>query len=172
MGLEVTVIDDSDKVGWAAAATRTDELYMTSVRTMVDNVLAYLRRNAPYSRVCYPGMPTSAKMSRLNILDHGNEDGGEIGNDWVTTGTFPTFQPELARLAGNFDQDGFAHLQHCEIGMNLPLVQMFADTFGVPVVAGRGYHNPIYRANYGYYVRVYPMSGGSRRASDTFFWRP
>ena len=172
MGIEVTVIDDSDHVGWAAAATRTDELYMTSVRTMVDRVLAHLRRNAPYSRVCSPSTPTSAKMSRLNILDHGNDVGVQIGNDWITTATFAGFRLNLARLSGNFDSDGFAHLQHCEAGMNLPLIEMFADTFGVPIVAGRGMHNPVYRANFGSYVRVYPSAGGRRPAHDTFFWRP
>ena len=172
MGIEVSIIDESDYVGWAAAATRTDELYMTSVTTMVDNVLAYLRRSAPYSRVCSPSTPTSAKMSRLNILDHGNDTGVEIGTDWITVGNFAAFRGALARLSGSFDSGGFAHLQHCEAGMNLPLVEMFADTFRVPIVAGRGYHNPVYRANYGMYVRVYPAAGGSRPANDTFFWRP
>lgn len=172
MGIEVTVIDDSDHVGWAASATRAGELYMTNVRTMVDRVLRHLAASAPYSRTCGPGTPTSASMSRLNILDHGNTTGVEIGTDWITTGTFGTFRGDLARLSGNFDASGFVHLQHCEAGMNLPLLELFADTVGVPIVAGRGLHNPVYRANFGYYVRVYPTAGGTRRGSDTFFWRP
>ncbi len=172
MGIEVTVIDDSDHVGYAAAATRTGELYMTSVRTMVDNVLRHLGASAPYSRVCAPGTPTSARMSRLNVLDHGNTTGVEIGTDWITRANFSRFQPDLTRLAGNFDPDGFVHLQHCEAGMNIGLLEMFADTVGAPIVGGRGLHNPVYRANFGYYVRVYPTVGGTRRGSDTFFWRP
>lgn len=172
MGLEVTVIDDSDHVGTAAAVTRAGELYMSNVQTMVDNVLAHLRARKPYSRTCSPSTPTSAAMSRLNVLDHGNKSGVEIGTDWITSGTFGTFRPQLRRLAGHFDDDGFVHLQHCEVGQNVTLLQLFADVFGVPVVAGRGLHNPVYRANFGYYVRVYPASGSSRTGHDTFFWRP
>lgn len=57
--IEVTVIDDSDHVGWAASATRTGELYMSSVKTMVDGIISELKSK--------PG----TKISRLNILDHG-----------------------------------------------------------------------------------------------------
>lgn len=174
MGIEVTIIDDSDRVGWAASATRTGELSMTDVKSMVTNVLRHLSASAPYSRVCTPGMTTAAKMSRLNILDHGNTSGVEIGTDWITLSTFSRFQPDLARLSGTFDTGGFAHLQHCEAGMNIPLLQLFADTLGAPVVAGRGLHNPVYRANFGYYARVYPTpsGGGTRPGADSFFWRP
>lgn len=172
MGLEVTVIDDSDHVGTAAALTRAGEIYMKCVQTMVDNVLAHLRARAPYSRTCSPATRTHGSMSRLNILDHGNSSGVEIGTDWITPGTFGTFRPQLRRLAGRFDDEGFVHLQQCEVGQNIGLLQQFADVFGVPVVAGRGLHNPVYRANLGYYVRVHPANGRRRKTHETFFWRP
>jgi hypothetical protein len=60
MGLEITVIDDRDHVGWFASATRLGELYMTDVASMVSNVLT--RAGA-------------SNIDRLNILDHGNKGG-------------------------------------------------------------------------------------------------
>ena len=38
MNIEITVIDDSDAVGWFASATRLGEIYMSSVSTKVENV--------------------------------------------------------------------------------------------------------------------------------------
>jgi hypothetical protein len=188
MGISVTIIDDSDRVGYAASMTRAGELYMTSVTDMVTKVLAYLASYSPpvsphaitayamsHGRVPLPTPPApgTTKMSRLNVLDHGNSSGVEIGTDWVTTASFATYQPTLARLAPKFDTGAFGHLQHCEAGMNLRLMEMFADTFGVPVVAGRGYQNPLYRLNTGNFVRVYPVGPtGTRPPSDTFFWGP
>jgi hypothetical protein len=188
MGVSVTIIDDSEIVGYLASATRTGELYMTSVSDMVTKILTYLASYTPppspmsltihaqsYGRVPLPPTPVpgSTKMSRLNILDHGCATGLEIGSDWISTASFAGFQPELARLAPKFDAGGFAHLQHCEAGMNLALLEMFADTFGVPVVAGRGVQNPVYRFNLGNFVRVYPKPArGVRPANDTFFWGP
>lgn len=172
MGIEVTIMDDSGFAGFVWAAAHTGELYMTSVRNMVDNVLDHLAQNAPYSRVCAPGVATSATMSRLNIIDHGNPTRIQFGTDRISASNFSTFEPQFARLGGHFDSDGFAHLQHCETGMNIPLLEKFADTFGVPVVAGRDKDRPAARLNDGRYVRVYPLVSGRRRASDTFFWRP
>jgi hypothetical protein len=53
MGEEITVIDDSDIVGWTASATRIGEVYMTSVGTMVSKVKQEVRIK---------------RISRLNIL--------------------------------------------------------------------------------------------------------
>jgi hypothetical protein len=55
MGVEINVIDDSDIVGWAASATRTNEVYMTSVSTMVDNVIECLQDMRPLSPVLFAG---------------------------------------------------------------------------------------------------------------------
>jgi hypothetical protein len=133
---EFTVVDDSDTVGWLASATRTSEIYMTDVRSMVTNVSRAAGRKP---------------IKRLNILDHGNDDGAEIGSDWIDVSTFPSFEATLALLRGKFARGGFVHLQHCNVGSNHPLLTMFARAFGVRVYAGTGAHNPLYRINFGEY---------------------
>ena len=188
MGIELSAVDDEGIVGWLAGATRVGELDMKNVAQVVGAITGYMRTYVPppnpqdltiyaqsHGRVPMPVTPApgASRLSRLNFLDHGNSDGGEFGSDWVTVSTFPSFQVEFRKLRPWFAQDGFVHLQHCEIGQNVGLLQLFADTFGVPVVGGRGYHNPLYRANYGYYARVQPAAAdGSRPAPEIFFWRP
>lgn len=134
MGIEVTVIDDSDHVGWAAAATRIGEIYMTSCKDMVDNVLSLLTSEGE-------------TMSRLNILDHGNPTSFSLGGDWVSSSTLSTHRANLTRLNGHFDTNGFVHLQHCQIGQNAPLLVSLAAILGVSVYAGQDYQNPVYRVN-------------------------
>ena len=135
--MDITVIDDSDMVGWLAAATRTGEIYMTDVTSMVTNVISALG--------------TAGRIDRLNILDHGNSTGLQIGTDWIDTTTFSVFDATLRRLAAKFSASGFVHLQHCEVGSNHMLLSLFARAFGVPVYAGTGKHNPVYRFNFGDY---------------------
>lgn len=134
MGIEVTVIDDSDNVGWAAAATRIGEIYMTSCRDMVDGVLAKLAAEGE-------------TMSRLNLLDHGNTTSFSLGSDWISSSSLSTYRTDLVRLNGQFDTGGFVHLQHCQIGQNRPLLVSLAGIFGVSVYAGQDYQNPVYRWN-------------------------
>lgn len=138
---EITAVDDSDAVGWMAAATRTDEVYMTDVRSMVTNV----SRKAG-----------KTPITRLNIVDHGNSSGVEIGTDWIDTSTFSSFEPFFLLLRGKFARGGFVHLQHCDVGSNHALLTLFAKAFGVPVIAGTGAHNPVYRFNFGNYDRCDP----------------
>jgi len=152
MGIEITVIDDSDYVGWSASAVRENEIYMVSVPSMVANVIAALR---VYSRVCTPVVQYN-KISRLNILDHGNEDGIEIGEDWVTMGSLSRYEASLKQLRGRFDAGGFVHVQHCHAGKNRSLIVALARLWNAPVYAGTGYHNPLYRINFGDYVRAEP----------------
>ncbi len=153
MDVEITVIDDSDVVGWLASATREGEVYMDDVESMVTNIFAALR---VYTRTCNPSVYPYNRMSRLNILDHGNSTSIQIGSDRVSVATLPTFKPTLALLAGNFSKSGFVHLQHCDAGQNRTLLLALAKTFGVPVYAGTGAHNPLYRFNTGQYVRADP----------------
>lgn len=141
MGENITVIDDSDIVGWASSATRVGEIYMTSVATMVKNVKKEIRNK---------------KISRLNILDHGNSKGFQIGGDWVSVKTLPLYAPELEKLKPLFEEKGFVHFQHCYIGQNRTLMLSLAKLFGVSVYAGTGKHNPVYRFNFGDYVRADP----------------
>jgi hypothetical protein len=108
---------------------------------MVDNVLKKLGKNA---------------ITRLNILDHGNPDGIQLGSDWITTTTLPLYSVQLSRLTGYFSSDGLVHLQHCEAGQNKDLLVALARAFGVPVYAGTGKHNSTMRFNLGHYVVAYP----------------
>ena len=118
MGVGITAVDDSDYVGWAASAVRENESYMVSVTTMVANLIAALR---VYGRVCTPVVQYH-ELSRLNLLDHGNEEGIEIGDDWVTMSSLPRYEATLRQLRGRFDQGGFVHVQHCHAGQNRSLL--------------------------------------------------
>jgi hypothetical protein len=166
MGVLVTVVDDRSFAGWAASATRILEIPVTSASDMVAKIIARLT-----SRLL---MFSNRKMSRLNILDHGNDSEIEIGDDVITAATFCRFSPTLAPLTRYFDDDAFVHLQHCEAAKNVSLMEHLADLWRVPIVGGRGLTNPVYRMNTGNYLRVYPApsGGGTRPAADTFFWGP
>ena len=166
MGAHVTIVDERDIVGWLASATRVGELSMTSASDMVAKIIAHL------SASWRPGF--LRKMRRLNILDHGSASGMQIGDDWVTAASFGTFAPTLAPLRPYFEEDAFVHLQHCDIGQNIGLMTQLADLWQVPILAGRGATNPVYRFNTGNYVKVHPIRPGTRLrpATETYFLGP
>jgi hypothetical protein len=137
---EITVMDDSSVSGWVQSAFRLDEIYMTDVDSMVRNVLS----------------ATQSPIDRLNIIDHGDSDGIEIGGDWIDDTNLSNYAQKLRRLAGHFSTDGFVHLQHCNVGENRVLLLALARIWRVPVYAGTGYENAIFRFNTGYYVRANP----------------
>jgi hypothetical protein len=139
--VEITVIDDGNVVGWLAAATRVGEISMTDVPSMVANVLT---------------KAGGKKISRLNVLDHGNAKGLRIGKDWVSERTLGRYAAALKRLRGHFTGKGFVHFQACQVGQDHVLLGRLAKLLGVPVVAGTGYQNPIYRFNTGDYVKCNP----------------
>jgi hypothetical protein len=139
--VEITVIDDSDHVGWAASATRFGEVYMTDVASMVTNVLAKAK---------------TKRISRLNVLDHGNEKSLQVGTDRISEKSLAKYETQLQKLNGRFAPNGFVHLQHCKIGKNWVLLARIAKIVGVPVIAGEGYQNPVYRFNTGDYVKCLP----------------
>lgn len=136
--MEITVIDDDSYAGWFAGLTRTDEVYMSNAQSMVINVL---------------GKAGANKISRLNILDHGNTLDMELGDDVVTAANVDTFSTTLGLLRGHFTPTGFVHLQHCNIGSNRCLLRKLAQIWGVSVYAGTGKQNTVYRFNTGSYVR-------------------
>jgi hypothetical protein len=148
--ITVTVVDESDWTGWVASATRFGEHAMTNVQTMVDVVIA---------------ASATRKIARLNILDHGNSDGFEVGTDWVTLNSLSRYSDKLGQLRGRFAEGGYVHLQGCNVGMNLVLLQRMADLWNVKVVAGTGLQNPVYRVNTGRFVECVP-NGPCRRSSD------
>ena len=66
------------------------------------------------------------------------------------------YSPLLFVLNPRFAPDGFVHLQHCNIGQNRDLLSKLAKIWQVPVYAGTGTQNPVYRFNTGSYVRANP----------------
>jgi hypothetical protein len=139
--LSVTAIDDVDSTGWIESFLTIGEINFTDLPSMVKNILTGIG---------------STLMNRLNIQVHGSPSAVAIGNTVVTASNFSTHQPQLARLSSHFTSGGFVHLRACDVGQNLPLMQLFAATFGVPVYAGRGKQNNIFGLNMGYIVRCQP----------------
>jgi hypothetical protein len=141
MLVDLTAIDASDIVGYLAAATRIGEVEFSNVDSLVKGVR---------SRVAF------GSLRRLNILDHGNPDGIELGTDWIDISSLPLYRLKLSQLAGLFGPGGFVHLQHCEAGQNHLLLSILSAIFQVPVYAGTGAHNAVYRFNLGRYDRCIP----------------
>lgn len=83
-----------------------------------------------------------AKLSRLNIIDHGNERGFELGDDLVTADNIGQHARQLGKLRGRFTADGFVHLQHCKVGQDRLLLTMLSSIVGVRVYAGTGFDLP------------------------------
>ena len=127
---------------------------MTDINTMVQNVIDRLQFFRKFNK--------NRKMSRLNILDHGNENSMEIGGDTLDEKNIDRFSKVLSLLKGNFAQRGFVHLQNCDIGKNEKLLAAFARIVIVPVYAGTGYHHGVLRLNTGDYVRADPGGTISR----------
>lgn len=140
-GMDIAVIDDSDLYGTFASMTRTEEIYMKDVKSMVANVL---KKKGSY------------KIRRLDVIDHGNPRTFQIGGDWIGLESLAKFEGELSKLTGQFVASGFVHLQHCDIGMNRPLLAALAKLWGVSVYAGEGKHRAQIRHNTGKYVRADP----------------
>jgi hypothetical protein len=141
MAVDITAIDTSDVVGYVVAATRIGEVEFSDVQTLVRGVRA--RAGA-------------GTLRRLNILDHGNAEGIELGTDWITLSSLPIYRLLLSQLVGLFVAGGFVHLQHCEAGQNHALLSALSAILKVPVYAGTGKHNSIYRFNLGRYERCVP----------------
>jgi hypothetical protein len=153
-GKTITAVDGRDVAGAAGRLTHyVGSVSMTNVATMADNVIAAL-----------DGDP----ISRLNIIDHGNSEILSIGDDLMTyegrpgTGTRPAipsykaYERQLARLFGRFADDGFVHLQHCQVGRDRRLLGALARIFGVPVVAGTENTKAVFWLNHGQMVVAYP----------------
>ncbi len=115
------------------------DITMTDISSMVTNVQTFLG-----TRV----------MHRLNVMDHGNEHGVEIGDDWLGTAADVTAQGStLSGLKSKFAGSGIVHMQNCHAGQNQDVICALAKAFGVPVYAGTGLHNPLLGFNFGDYVR-------------------
>jgi hypothetical protein len=140
-GIDIAVIDDSGLYGTLSAALWTDEIYMKNVKDMVANVL---KKKGSY------------KIRRLDVIDHGNVRTFQIGGDKIGLENLDEFAGELSKLTGQFTASGFVHLQHCDIGMNRPLLAALAKLWNVSVYAGEGAHRSTIRYQSGKYVRADP----------------
>src|SRR3954452_19310004 len=143
-GNEITVVGSGGVASWLSGATRIGEVYMTNVVTMVTNVLLKVGKDP---------------ITRLNVIDHGvgsegsTEVNAQFGKDEVSAANFGKFEPKFMLLREFFSDNAIIHLQHCELGTNKALIRKFAAAFRKPVYAGTSSHNPIYRIQFGDYVR-------------------
>ncbi|WP_412543971.1 hypothetical protein R8Z50_16155 [Longispora sp. K20-0274] len=140
--VEIDVGDAYDATGWLEGFTRTGEVYMSDLNSMVANVL-----QAAGDR----------PIARLDVRAHGNPTVIVIGSTEVNAANFGTYQPVFARLAGHFAPGGFVHLESCQVGQNQPLMRLLAATLGVPVYSATGYYYNVFpRFNSGDYVVCQP----------------
>jgi hypothetical protein len=172
--VEVTAVDESveKSIEWYKPWRYTGPISgairgnvnMTDIASMVTNVLAHL---------------AGRSMTRLNILDHGNEHGVEIGTDWLgSAADVLAHASDLSRLRGKFSSGGFVHLQNCHAGANKDVMCALADAIGVPVFGGTGLHNPLLNFNLGDYVSCgpggvwKPSAGRPATPAAPPAWRP
>lgn len=154
-GVDIAVIDDSDTLGFASSALRTGEVYMSDLKSMVDNVL---KKKGSY------------KIRRLDIIDHGSPYWFQIGKDRI--GLHRQLNKDsiikykvydlsdvaslLLKLRPAFEHWGFVHLQHCHIGQNKDLMVEVSKMLNVSIYAGTKKHRPAIRRQDGDYMRADP----------------
>lgn len=158
--MEITVIDERAGEGawysvgkWSGPTTQffnQSAVTMRDVGTMVHGVITRLGQ---------------AKLSRLNIIDHGNATGFQLGDDVVTAENLGQHARQLGQLKGRFAADGFVHLMHCKVGQDRLLLLMLSSIFGVRVYAGTGFDLP--GMNLGSYTGCQAPS-----SCDSQFFRP
>jgi hypothetical protein len=155
--VEVTAVDA--RGAQAVVGFLRGNVSMTSVSSMVDNVLRYLG--------------ATRSLLRLNLVDHGNASSLEIGDDVMSTAAdVSRFAPALGRLRSRFASGGFVHMQNCEAGQNRPVICALADAFGVRVFAGTGMDTEVpglFEINLGRYVSCGPGGAWNPNAG---FLRP
>ena len=85
MGCEITVVDHSKVSGWLRAVFSFGCVDMKNVKSMVKGVIFATK--------------LEERIDRLNIVDHGDEDGMQIGGDYVSDMNLSEFSEDLRRLA-------------------------------------------------------------------------
>ena len=136
--MEITVMERRDYQNRIASWFRLNEIYMTNATSMVNNVLSAAGSN---------------RITRLNIVDHGNRRSMQLGDDIISDENIHFFRGTLSLLRGHFAESGFVHLQHCDVGQNLALLRILAQIWQVPVYAGTDTQRPVFRHQDGVYVR-------------------
>jgi hypothetical protein len=114
-------------------------------------------QNVKHMIVAVTAQADGGKIHRLNVHDHGNNEGCMFGKDWIDVNNFETYAPYLSKLRPLFTNSAKVHLTHCEMGQNEGLMFFFAATFGVKVYAGTGLDAGLpYTFNTGDYVGCTP----------------
>ena len=132
-----------DKMEWSASLTHFDELSVTGVRNMVNQVV----RAASHR-----------KITKLSVIDHGKPSAKyiRIGKDKITTSNIEEYRGALQKLAEKFDKKGVVHIQNCYAGRNSSLLKLIAKMLLVPVYAGTDLQAPWCGFQFGEYVVAYP----------------
>ncbi|MEO1483695.1 MAG: hypothetical protein AAFU77_16420 [Myxococcota bacterium] len=156
--IDVTVVDDSDLVGFLAAAVRSGELGdIHGVRDMVDRVLVELN---------------GRHLGELEIDGHGwsgrqymGDGEGDPDDPTVLTRALlhdDAIRSHLARLRPFFAESGSVDLGGCVVAHGyegVALLQELSDLWGVPVQARTGVHNPVYGFHMGEMITRQPGQG-------------
>lgn len=138
----IQAIDDSDYVGKGGvvqALVNLDEpvsIAGADAAEAIDRVIRSLE-----------GRP----LQRLRFFDHGALAGFQIGDSRISVFTIENYAADLQRLGRHFSKSGFIHLGHCRSGHPLThgVTSRLSELTGVPVIAGKGYHNSLLNINLG-----------------------
>lgn len=148
----ITAIDTSDTAGWLARwfpaiiprGTIVDMRMKPPERTIQEIILR----------------SKGQKISRLNIIDHGNKNALQMGETVIDADNFSYHRSAFSRLKGRFEPEGFIHLLHCEVGWAFELLEKIASTTGVTVYGGRSLTQAAGLQNLGGLHGVFPNGGG------------
>ena len=144
--LRITVVEEAtsaDRYNWWGGALRLSEIRATSVKDMVDKILARLGGDDSIRKLTIVGHGSAGNISMGD--GKGHERGKHIGirnqAEW---------NDELNRLKGRFCYNARVTLRGCHTGAEqagADLVALLADMLGVRVRAPKGSVNPLWVGN-------------------------
>lgn len=145
--MDIWIINDDDKDCKIVSDAMQGELPMDNPYSMVFNLIKALG---------------GRKLRHLTVLDHGNSSLLKIGHQTITPGNFAGYRWTFKQLRPHFAKDGSVRLMHCMAGQMPDLLKLFAETFGVPVLAGTGetsYNGGQWGSTTGVAIRCPPSPG-------------
>ena len=135
MRLNITVCSDYAAGGffergstWLMGATTSNEVSMSNVNSMVDNVIA---------RVCSSQRDPRRiveRISRLSIYDHGTRLAANFGPDRLSALELPRYESKLRQLTPYFEPNGLVVLCQCYAGILEDLLRRLAALWRVRVM--------------------------------------
>lgn len=142
--VDITIIDNSDPSDLAcrvAGLARIGEIYMTNPEDMVEEIIKKAGNKL---------------INRLDIIDHGNQQGIYIGEVFITIKNIHQYGRYFPLLRSHFAKNASIYLNHCNVGQNFPLIKKLAELFGVPIYAGTGFTSAHLGINTGSYIKCDP----------------